>query len=324
MIDGYGRNIDYMRISVTDRCNLRCVYCMPEEGIQPVSHQDILSYDEIRILAEIFAGLGIRKIKVTGGEPLVRRNLSELVKLLKDTPGIETVTLTTNGVLLAEQMEALAQAGVDGINLSLDTLDSEAFAAVARRKELERVMRGFYRALEYPEIPLKINCVPLRVPGQNLAELAELARIHPVHVRFIEMMPMGFGKQFATVPEQEILEELAEHFGEYEPFRERLGNGPAHYYAFQGFRGKIGFISALSHKFCGQCNRVRLTSQGFLKTCLQYESGVNLRALLRAGVGRGEIERAVSEAIRSKPAEHRFGDKSVENREEKMMSQIGG
>lgn len=324
MIDGYGRNIDYMRISVTDRCNLRCVYCMPEEGIQPVSHQDILSYGEIRMLAEIFAGLGIRKIKVTGGEPLVRRNLPELVKLLKDTPGIETVTLTTNGVLLAEQMEALAQAGIDGINLSLDTLDSEAFAAVARRKELERVMRGFYRALEHPEIPLKINCVPLRVPGQNLAELAELARIHPVHVRFIEMMPMGFGKQFATVPEQEILEELAEHFGEYEPFRERLGNGPAHYYAFQGFRGKIGFISALSHKFCGQCNRVRLTSQGFLKTCLQYESGVNLRALLRAGVGRGEIERAVSEAIRSKPAEHRFGDKSVENREEKMMSQIGG
>ncbi len=325
MIDGYGRCIDYIRISVTDRCNLRCVYCMPEAGVPSVSHKEILSFDEIRHLAEIFAKLGIRKIKLTGGEPLVRKDLSKLVKFLKETPGIEKVTITTNGVLLAEQMEALAAAGIDGINLSLDALDPEVFETITRRRELERVMAGFQAALSYPEIPLKINCVPLGRKGQNIEELAELARRYPIHVRFIEMMPVGLGKQFSPVSEEQILERLSRRFGPGEPFEERLGNGPAHYYAFPDFLGKIGFISAISHKFCRDCNRVRLTSRGFLKTCLQYETGTDLRELLRSPETDEEtLCRAVEETIRRKPAEHCFGAENIEHREEKIMSQIGG
>lgn len=325
MIDGYGRTIDYIRISVTDRCNLRCVYCMPEQGIPPVSHQEILRFDEICRLAGIFGELGIRKIKLTGGEPLVRKNLPVLVKLLKETPGIEKVTLTTNGVLLAEQMRALADAGIDGINLSLDTLDPDIFAAITRRRELERVKEGFLAALHYPGIPLKINCVPMGPEEQKIEELAELARKYPVHVRFIEMMPVGLGKEFRGVSEAEILEQLRRRFGREETFRGRLGNGPAHYYTFPGFQGKIGFISAMTHKFCGECNRVRLTSRGFLKTCLQYETGTDLRELLRSPETHEEdLRKAVEETIRNKPAEHRFGAETVEHREEKIMSQIGG
>lgn len=324
MIDGYGRNIDYIRISVTDRCNLRCVYCMPEEGVAAADRKEILSYDEIRELAEIFADLGIRKIKITGGEPLVRRELAKLIRLLKETPGIQKVTLTTNGVLLAEQMEELAGAGIDGINLSLDTLNPEAFASVARRQELPRVLEGFRAALRHPKIPLKINCVPMKVPGQQVLELAELAKKYPVHVRYIEMMPVGLGRDFEAVSEQSLLSALEERYGFGEPCREKLGNGPAHYFVFPGFRGKIGFISAISHKFCGECNRVRLTSRGFLKTCLQYETGVDLGKLLRSGSGREELKKAAEEAIRKKPAEHQFGAGRIEHREDKIMSQIGG
>ena len=236
MIDGYGRTIDYIRISVTDRCNLRCVYCMPEQGIPPVSHQEILRFDEICRLAGIFGELGIRKIKLTGGEPLVRKNLPVLVKLLKETPGIEKVTLTTNGVLLAEQMRALADAGIDGINLSLDTLDPDIFAAITRRRELERVKEGFLAALHYPGIPLKINCVPMGPEEQKIEELAKLARKYPVHVRFIEMMPVGLGKEFRGVSEAEILEQLRRRFGREETFRGRLGNGRRTTIPFRDFR----------------------------------------------------------------------------------------
>ncbi len=324
MIDGYGRKIDYIRISVTDRCNLRCIYCMPETGIQTVPGAEILSCEEIRRLAEVFGELGIRRIRLTGGEPLTRRDLPELVKSLKNAAGIEQVTLTTNGTGLKEQIRPLAQAGIDGINLSLDTRDRELYREITGRDAFEKAWEGFLAALEYPEISLKINCVPLGLPGQNVWELAELARDYPVHVRYIELMPLGMGKHFSAVPEKEIRSELTRRFGEGIPFRERLGSGPARYYSFRGFRGKIGFISAVSHKFCSSCSRVRLTARGFLKTCLQYETGVDLKALLQGGAGREIIRREVEEAIRRKPAEHQFGAKEVECGEKKMMSQIGG
>ena len=279
MIDGHGRNIDYIRISVTDRCNLRCTYCIPEEGIPVVAHQEILSYDEITKLAEIFADIGIRKIKLTGGEPLVRKGLPNLVKQLKSIPGVEQVTLTTNGVMLEEMLEELALAGLDGINLSLDTLNSVVFEQITRRQEFSKVMSGLKKALSYPEIPLKINCVPMGLPGQNVYELAELVRKYRIHVRYIEMMPIGLGKQFKPQFEDEILAELEQRYGKYEKYEEKLGNGPGHYYTFPGFIGKIGFISAISHKFCNRCNRVRLTSQGFLKTCLQYETAEQIESV---------------------------------------------
>lgn len=324
MIDGHGRTIDYIRISLTDRCNLRCVYCMPENGVEAVSHQEILSFDEIHRMAEIFVRLGIKKIKLTGGEPLARKGISRLAKDLKQIPGIEQVTLTTNGVQLAAQMENLADAEIDGINLSLDTLNPQVFQQITRRDSFEQVMEGFEKALEYPQIPLKINCVPMGICGQNVTELAELARKYPVHVRYIEMMPIGLGKQFECCREEEILQELQERYGKYQECYEKLGNGPGHYYTFPGFKGKIGFISAVSHKFCSSCNRVRLTAQGYLKTCLQYDVGVDLRNLLRGDASDEEIQCAVQEAILRKPLSHQFGEQPEEHGELHMMSQIGG
>ena len=324
MLDGYGRKIGYVRISVTDRCNLRCIYCMPETAPRTVPEQELLSFEEIRRLAEVFGGLGVRRIKITGGEPLVRGNLPELVKMLKAVPGIEQVTLTTNGVLLREQLPSLLRAGIDGINLSLDTLHPDIYRTITGRDVFDRAWDGFLAAREHPEVPLKINCVPFEVPGQEVWELAELAREYPVHVRYIEMMPLGLGEKFSAVPQEAILAELTERFGRGTPYPGRLGNGPARYYTFPGFCGKIGFISAVSHKFCSSCNRIRLTAGGFLKTCLQYETGTDLRALLRSGAGKETIRRAVEEAVRRKPAEHRFGVPEVEHREQRTMSQIGG
>ncbi len=326
MIDGYGRVIDYIRISVTDRCNLRCVYCMPQEGIQSVGHDEILCYDEILRLAGIFASLGIRKIKLTGGEPLVRKGVPHLVVGLKKIPGIEQVTLTTNGIGLKEQMQPLAEAGIGAINLSLDTLNPAVFEKITRRPAFEQVMEGLNEALKYLEIPLKINCVPMNMDGQNVTEIAELARKYKIHVRYIEMMPIGFGKQFGFQSEEEILKELEKRYGPSRPFDGKLGNGPGHYVSFEGFAGKIGFISAISHKFCDQCNRVRLTSQGFLKTCLQYERGADLKALLRGGASDEKIRFAAEAAIRSKPVSHQFlqGREPDDDKETHTMSQIGG
>lgn len=324
MIDGQGRVIDYIRISVTDRCNLRCVYCMPEAGIEPAAHEEILRYQEIERLAGIFARMGIRKIKITGGEPLVRRGIEQLVKNLKKTPGIEQVTLTTNGILLSEKWEGLKAAGLDGINLSLDTLNPQVYRQITRREGLEKTLEGMKKILEDGTIPLKINCVPMGIPGQNVEELVELSRKYPVHVRYIEMMPIGLGKEYRGVTEEELLGELEALYGKSKAYEGRLGNGPGHYFEFSGFWGKIGFISAISHKFCYQCNRVRLTSQGFLKTCLQYENGVELRGLLRSGAGDEELEEVIQKEILCKSASHHFLQEEKEETEHRIMSQIGG
>ena len=324
MIDGIGRNIDYLRISIIDRCNLRCVYCMPEEGVEAVSHEEILSYEEILRLVRAFAKLGIRKIKLTGGEPLVRKNVAYLVNELKKIEGITQVTLTTNGILLAETIDSLAEAGLDGINLSLDTLNPEVFQKITRRNSFDRVMEGLRAAFKYPQIPLKVNCVPMGIEGQDVLEMAELARKYPVHVRFIEMMPIGLGKQFEFCSEEYILQGLKERYGDYVPYEKCLGNGPGHYYTFEGFQGKIGFVSAISHKFCESCNRVRLTSQGYLKTCLQYDVGVDLKQLLREGAAEEELCCAIEAAILRKPLGHQFGSQVESHGEEHMMAQIGG
>lgn len=324
MIDGHGRKIDYLRISLIDRCNLRCVYCMPEDGVDMVPHEEILTYEEILRLAKVFAGLGFRKIKLTGGEPLVRKEAVKLVREIKATPGIEKVTLTTNGTLLGEIMDELAEAGIDGINLSLDTLKPEVYEKIVRRDRFAQAMEGFEAALKHPEIPLKINCVPMGMEGQDVLDMAELAKKYPVHVRFIEMMPIGLGKQFDFSSEDSILQGLKERYGEYVPYKKELGNGPGHYYSFDGFKGKIGFISAISHKFCDACNRVRLTAQGYLKTCLQYDIGVDLKKLLRDGAEDEELRKAIEEAICQKPIGHQFGSALEEHAESHMMAQIGG
>ena len=324
MQDSQGRIIDYIRISVIDRCDLRCVYCMPEQGLELTSHEELLTYGEIEHVCRLMADMGLKKIKLTGGEPLIRKELPILVKRLKDIPGIEKVTLTTNAVLLSQCIDELVEAGIDAINISLDTLDRELYQKITRRDRFEDAKKGLEAALAHPEVSLKINCVPMGLPEQNLIEVAELAKKHKIHVRFIEMMPIGFGKQFRFTSEEEIIGQLESVFGKADVFNGKLGNGPCHYYSFDGFKGKIGFISAISHKFCNQCNRVRLTSQGFLKTCLQYNTGEDLKHLLRGDASDEEIKAVIAKAIEGKPIGHRFLEEAIDNENSLNMSQIGG
>lgn len=324
MIDKWGREIDYIRISLTDRCNLRCVYCMPEDGVTQVSHQDILTYDEILRVVRIMAANGLRKVKLTGGEPLVRKNCAGLLAELKKIPGIEKVTLTTNGVLLKEQMKDLADAGLDAVNISLDTLEAERFFEVTRRKELERVLEGIQEALKYEQIVVKINCVPVLEERENLLKIAALAKKYPIHVRFIEMMPLGQGKSYSSWNEDTMLAVLEEGYGPAVPYKGRLGNGPGHYYELEGFMGKIGFISAVSHKFCEQCNRIRLTADGYLKACLQYQTGADLKIPMRTGCTDEELKNLIFDVLNRKPVGHNFFEEKTEVEEARIMAQIGG
>lgn len=330
MEDSYERVIDYVRISVTDRCNLRCVYCMPEEGVVSVPHSHILSYDEIIHMCKVFASLGVKKIKLTGGEPLVRKHLYALVSGLKGLEGIEEVTLTTNGILLEEQAEELVKAGVDAINISLDTLDEKRYFAITRGGNVEAVLSGMKKMLSYPNIPIKINCVPNDISDQEILDIAKLAKEYPVHVRFIELMPIGTGKALVEEHKENYDQEtrlrnvLEEAFGTMKSYENILGNGPSQYYELEGFKGKIGFISAMSHKFCNKCNRVRVTAEGYLKTCLQYEIGEDLFDLLRNGGSDEEITERIQKAIYKKPKAHEFLEKDLNEGEHKSMSQIGG
>lgn len=329
MIDKYNREIDYVRISVTDRCNLRCVYCMPKEGVTFLPHSAVMTCEEIVSIAECFGELGIRKIKLTGGEPLVRKDIIGLVGKLKQIKGIEKVTLTTNGIYLEEQLEALIKAGIDGINISLDTLDQIKFTKLTGFDGLLKVRESITKALAYQNVPIKINCVPLRKfhDKDSLLALAALAKDTKLHVRFIEVMPLGYGKHMEGYSEQEIIDILRSSYRELEQYTKSLGNGPGKYYSIPGFQGKIGFISAVSHEFCSSCNRVRLTSAGILKTCLQYSGGTDIKAALREGSSKEEIKDMIKNAIDRKPESHVFTkDRPAfsETLEDKGMSQIGG
>lgn len=326
MKDNYGRKIEYMRISVTDRCNLRCVYCMPEDGVEPVCHSSILTYEEIEKVCTLFAKHGLKKIKITGGEPLVRKGVANLVYCLKKIPGIENVTLTTNGALLEKYYDDLVEAGIDAITVSLDTLDATVFKEITRCDQLDAVIRGIEKVIQDERVRLKINCVPVKsIEEQGIIRLLEFAKYKDADVRFIEMMPMGMGKQFDFVSEQELRETIENQYGKMTPYCERRGNGPARYYDVPTLKGKVGFISAITHKFCDECNRVRLTSEGYLKTCLQYDQGVDLKALLRAGASDDEIWCAMEEAIRLKPQGHHFEKKDgMCHDEQRGMSEIGG
>ena len=325
MKDQYGRTIDYIRISVTDRCNLRCVYCMPEEGVEQVAHEEILTYQEIVRIARLCARMGISKVKLTGGEPLVRKGLYSLVRDLKRCEGIEQVTLTTNGVELKSQMEELAKAGLDAVNISLDTLDAGMYASVTRRDMLDQALEGLKEALRYPQVKVKINCVPMRnVNEGQWTTLAGLSRDLPVDVRFIEMMPIGLGKEFQGRRQDDSLAALRKDYGQETLFYGKCGNGPSIYVKFPGFKGRIGFISAISHKFCGECNRIRLTSEGFLKPCLQYENGTDIKGPLRRGQSDEELAMLIEDAIYRKPRSHHFEQAEGEGFEQRQMSKIGG
>jgi cyclic pyranopterin phosphate synthase len=270
MLDRYGRNIDYLRISVTDRCNLRCVYCMPEKGIENLKHEDILSYKEILTIIKAISQLGIRKIKITGGEPLVRKGIVNLVRSIKAVKGIEQVTMTTNGILLGDMAEELACAGLHSVNISLDTLNRASFCKITRRDCFDKVLYSLKKSVE-TGLKTKINCVPIEeFNGGDLMGLLDIAWQYPVDIRFIELMPVGLGKSYTQVSNEKLFERIQQRFGHMEPSKTRHGNGPAKYYNLAGYKGSVGFISAITHEFCQDCNRIRLTADGDLKLCLHY------------------------------------------------------
>ena len=322
MKDSCNRTIDYIRISVTDRCNLRCVYCMPEEGIVPMSHGDILTYHEILRICEAGARLGIRKVKVTGGEPLVRKDIEVLIKGLQSIPGIEDVTMTTNGCLLKEKAALLKAAGLSSVNVSLDTLNPKRFAEITRRDCFESVMEGIESALE-AGLKVKINCAVMEeLSKEEILAFARFSMERRIPVRFIEMMPIGQGKRYKAMENDDLAGILSETFGPLRESREVKGNGPAVYYTWGNETGFVGFISAVSHRFCGSCNRVRLTSDGFLKLCLDSPAGVDLKRPLREGISDGDLLDLMKQSIQSKPESHHFEEDNGEA--SPNMNQIGG
>ena len=325
MFDAYHRNIHYLRLSVTDLCNLRCRYCMPD-GVEKLEREAVLRHEEFLRLAALFAQCGIDTVRVTGGEPLVRKNVAQLVAGLKETPGIRRVTMTTNAVLLADQLPALLDAGLDSVNISLDTLRPEVFRQITARDDFAAVEAGLCAALE-SGLPVKLNCVPQAgVNEAELEDLAALAKDHPLQVRFIEMMPIGYGAAMPCISGPELRQRFARRWADLTPLSAEqgcaLGDGPAVYYTVPGWQGSIGFIAAVHGKFCASCNRVRLTSQGFLRPCLASETGCDLQALLRSGAADQELLTAIRETIWSKPREHHFEDRSMPAT--RGMYRIGG
>jgi len=326
LADAFDRRITYLLVSVTDRCNLRCVYCMPEHGLPWIPKHDILSYDEIVAIVEAAAAVGVRSIRLTGGEPLIRRELLGLVRSIAAIPGIDDVALSTNGLLLADLARPLAEAGLRRVNVSLDTLREDRFATIARRPGLDRVLAGIDAALAAGLEPLKINCVVMR--GQNDDEVvafAELSRERRVHVRFIEMMPVVDNVELqraAYVSADEILARIGATAG-VTPAPGPGGNGPARYFSFAGAAGTFGVISPLSHDYCETCNRVRLSADGRLRLCLFGDYEIDLRTPLRAGAGSERIVELLRAGMHIKPERHhlRLGDAASAMR---AFSEIGG
>jgi cyclic pyranopterin phosphate synthase len=335
--DTYNRVIDYMRVSVTDRCNLRCVYCMPEGGAPPAKRSDILRYEEILRVVSIAAGLGVRKVRLTGGEPLTRKDIAVLIAGLKKIDGIEDLSMTTNGVLLEKYACEMADAGLDRVNVSIDSFDSEIYKKITRGGSLDAVLRGLKAAVEAGLKPIKINMVPIR--GVNDGEILSFGRLtlsEDYHVRFIECMPTGSvdfwtPRKYITTDD---MKRLVETIAPLTPVRFRK-HGPSKYFRLQGGRGVIGFISALTHHFCDECNRLRLTADGKLRPCLFSETEIDIRSSMRRGAPDSEIERLLRLSIQVKPKGHRLdgslpsgssekGADGTDRPGKRPMSKIGG
>jgi len=326
LVDAFRRPITYLRVSVTDRCNLRCVYCMPEAGLPWIAKPDILTYEEITSIVRAAASIGVRSIRLTGGEPLIRRDLDRLVAMIGAIPGIDDIALSTNALLLAEQAPALAAAGLRRVNISLDTLHEDRFTAIARRPGLAKVLAGINAAIAAGLSPVKINCVVMR--GANDDELeafAELTRERAVHIRFIEVMPVTENvalQRDAWVSSDEVLTRLGA-LGALRPVPNPHGNGPARTFAYDGAPGTVGVISPLAHDYCETCNRVRLSADGRLKLCLFGDNMIDLRTPLRTGGGEAAIVDILRASMHVKPERHHLalGETASMMR---AFSEIGG
>lgn len=323
MLDRYGRVINYLRISVTDRCNLRCCYCMPE-GVQDVGMKNILTFEEIWEIVRTGVSLGITHIRITGGEPLVRKGCVDLIRGIREIPGVETITMTTNGVLLGNYAKQLKEVGVDSVNISLDTLDPEEFYKITGKRELKEVLAGI-RAVKTAGLPVKLNAVNRK--ELDPIPLVRYAQEENLPLRFIEMMPVGYGKKYVGRSNEELRETLEAVCGKAECMTNReelsrMGSGPAVYYRFSDLKVPVGFISAIHGKFCDTCNRVRLTAEGYLKLCLCYDEGEDLRRVLREGE-KENLRTIMEQTIFRKPAAHCF-EHPAEMTETHEMVKIGG
>ncbi|MEW6117199.1 MAG: GTP 3',8-cyclase MoaA [Nitrospirota bacterium] len=323
--DKYERTIDYMRISIIDRCNLRCIYCMPSEGVKPIAHKSILSYEEIIRIVRIAARLGVRKIRLTGGEPLIRKNLTYLVSSINAIEGIDDISLTTNGLLLKKLARPLAAAGLKRVNISLDTFRPDRYKEITRGGTISKVLEGIEEAEQAGILPIKINMVPIR--GFNDDEIEAFAHLTiktPYHIRFIEFMPIGAREMWSQekyIPTDEIKEKVSA-IAPLVPVRMRK-SGPARYFRFENAAGVIGFISPLTHHFCSSCNRLRLTADGKLRPCLFSETEIDLKSALRSGAPDEELERLLRLSIEVKPQGHSLGHEKPLTML-RPMSKIGG
>ncbi len=329
LIDNYGRKHDYMRISITDRCNLRCIYCMGPGGVDHVPHKDILTYEEILEVVKCGADLGISKIRITGGEPLVRKNLSYLIREIKKIPGIEDLAITTNGILLSKYARELKKAGLKRVNVSLDTLKPELYNGMTRGGELEKVLKGIDVAMGYGLKPVKINTVLMKgFNDDEIIDFLNLAHNKKIHVRFIEYMPIGkhdvdYNDRYLPL---NFVKESAESAGySLTPIKHPLGAGPAEYFSFSDSKGSIGLIHSISKHFCSSCNRLRLTADGRLKSCLYWQEEEYVRPVLGTP---GKLTSLLQDVILRKPKEHLMGHGkefgTVNQATMRTMSRTGG
>jgi cyclic pyranopterin phosphate synthase len=317
--DGFQRGISYLRVSVTDRCNLRCIYCMPPEGVPLVSHQDILSFEEIMLVVRAAVETGMDKIRITGGEPLVRAGIVDLVRMISGVEGIRDISMTTNGILLDKYAAKLAEAGLQRINISLDTLRPDRFRQITRTGDLADALRGLESAKKAGLNPVKINVVPMQ--GVNDDEIRDFARMtleEGWHVRFIELMPLNGVAGLVT---SNVLRSEIERLGTLEPHFGMAGNGAARYFRLPGASGTLGFIAPVSEPFCSRCNRLRLSASGMLLPCLFSIEGIDVRTPIRNGATPADVKRLLADAIAAKPEMHRLSDGCAINT---RMSGIGG
>lgn len=329
LIDSRNRHIDYLRVSVTDRCNLSCLYCKPKQPVSLLSHRDVLRYEEILRIVGVAANLGIAHVRITGGEPLVRRDLPLFLRSVKQVPGIRDMSLTTNGVLLADCAEQLRDAGVTRLNISLDSLDPAKFRAITGADAWGRVWEGIDAAERLGFYPIKINMVPVK--GVNDGEAAAFARLtldRSIHVRFIEFMPIGAKDRWNTdvcVPSGRVRADIEHVFGSLEPAGKAAGAGPSENFRIRGARGVIGFISPITKHFCAACRRLRLTADGKIRPCLLSDTEIDLKSPLRGGCDDRELERLLQTALDVKPLRHYIMQQAEQTGAcRRSMSGIGG